>query len=260
MTSRNVWGGALLAAVLAPWMALAAVGTVSKLDGGATRTPKDGKAVPLKAGDAVELNDTLQVAAGGNLKLTLTDQSVVMLGGGSELRLDEATFEGQDRKGFAAHLKVGKFWASVKKALAGSDAKFEVTTDRAVAGVRGTIFRVDAVSAMKASTPAPKAGKAKRPALAQVTRVAVEEGRVAVAAEVRKARPAAAPAKPGERRQVAGPSEVSAEEWERRFVELQQGQQVTVGVDLWEEGQVRAEAGDDAFTRFVTANRDEDNR
>ncbi|MCI0671540.1 MAG: FecR family protein [Myxococcaceae bacterium] len=258
MTSLNLRGTTLLSALLVPWLALASVGTISRLDGTATRTPKGGATRPLVVGSTVELNDTLKVSADGNLKLTLTDQSVVMLGGGSELRIDEATFAGQDRKGFSAYLSVGKVWASVKKALAGSDAKFEVTTDRAVAGVRGTIFRVDAIAAMKATSPAPKQRKQKT--LASATVVRVEEGRVAVEAQVRKAKGApgnvaTGPQKPSRRVLVAGPQEVSAEEWERRFVELQRGQQVTVGMDLWEEAQVDAAALGDAFGKFVDANR-----
>jgi hypothetical protein len=253
-----VRGSALLALVLVPWMALASVGTITRQEGSATRTPQGGKPLPLKVGDPVEVNDLLRVGPGGNLKLTLTDESVVLLGAGSELRLDEATFEGQDRKGFRAYLSVGRFWASVKKALAGSDAKFEVTTDRAVAGVRGTIFRVDAVAAMKATSPAPRQ---KRRTVASTTVVRVEEGRVGVEARVRKAQAAppvaqGAEPQPGRRVLVQGPQEVTAEEWERRFVELQRGQQVTVGPDLWEEGQFELAApGDDAFGRFIEANR-----
>ena len=173
-----------------------------------------------------------------------------MVGPGSTLYLDEATFEGQERKGFSAFLEVGKVWAKVKKALAGSEAKFEVTTDRAVAGVRGTIFRVDALKAtLQANATGSKARQVS-------TVVRVKEGRVAVADPRKYAQMAAQgqtlPAK-GPRKQVAGPTEVSAEAWEERFVLLQAGRQVVVGPDLWEVGKtVRAE--NDAFDAWVKAN------
>jgi hypothetical protein len=262
MRRMNPTGASLLSLLLVPFVALASVGTVSRLEGTASRTPKGGTPVPLEVGAAVELNDTLSVGPRSNLKLLLTDESVVMLGADSQLRLDEATFEGQDRKGFRAYLSVGKFWAGVKKALAGSDAKFEVTTDRAVAGVRGTIFRVDAVSAMKASTLPKEKARARSPS----TTVMVEDGKVAVEAQVRRppisgtvqAPPKGGTAQPTRRVQVSGPQEVSADEWERRFVELQKGQQVKVGLSDWSPGPLDAKAMDDAFGRFVKENRPAD--
>jgi hypothetical protein len=265
MTSFELRRVAMVAGVLAPLWAMASVGKVSVLEGSATRTPEGGKAVSLKVGDAIELADRLQVATGGNLKLTLTDESVLMVAGGSELRIEEAVFEGQERKGFKAFLSFGKVWASVKKALAGSDAKFEVTTERAVAGVRGTIFRVDAISAMQASNPRPRKSQEKK------TVVRVEEGRVAVEARIRKLLAQAGATgtqgtststgavqkaqNPGKRVQVAGPQQVSAEEWERRFVELQKGMKVEVGESSWDEGSFSHAEMEDAFGRFVSAHR-----
>jgi hypothetical protein len=172
-----------------------------------------------------------------------------MLGERSQLIIDEATFEGQDRKGFAARLGVGKVWASVKKALAGSDSKFEVQTDRAVAGVRGTIFRVDYGSTAKGVTPT-----AMKPSMV----VRVVEGRVVVA-QLRKVVKGQVPvAKPtpkkGERQEVAAPQEVSPEEWEKKFVELQAGQQVVVGEELGVARPLDTRAMKDAFGRFVDRN------
>ena len=50
-------------------------------------------------------------------------------------------------------LLVGGVWAKVKKAIAGSDSTFEVSAARAVAGVRGTIFRVDATPLIAGTRP-----------------------------------------------------------------------------------------------------------
>lgn len=137
--------------VLALWLpltALAGAGTVTEMEGAATRQPK-GAAAPLqlKVGDAVEVGDTLEVGAGGNLAVTLTDESVIALGEGSRLQLDEARFGDQGSTAFSAKLLIGSLWAKVVKLAAGSDSKFEVSTERAVAGVRGTIFTVDLAAA-----------------------------------------------------------------------------------------------------------------
>jgi hypothetical protein len=192
-------------------------------------------------GTDIELGDVLDVGPKSNLKLTLTDESVLMLGADSRLEITEAAFKEQDREGFSAALKFGKVWARVRKALAGSEAKFEVTTERAVAGVRGTVFRVDAVAGTK--------GQAAR------TVVRVMAGRVGVEAKVRAAAKGATPQKTpprkGERVEVPGPQEVGVEEWERVFVELQKNQQVTVGEELGQARALDPRAMADGFGRFV---------
>jgi hypothetical protein len=240
--------GMLVALLVVPGLALASVGKVSVLEGTARRTNGE-LSQALAVGSEIELNDTIDVGAASNLKLTLTDESVLMLSPGSQLIIDEATFEGQDRKGFVARLGFGKVWAKVKKALAGSDSKFEVKTERAVAGVRGTIFRVDYGETAKASIPAQK--------LRMVVRVV--EGHVLVAAKIPKqVVPGQVPQAGGDpkkagRKQVGGPQEVSVEQWEEKFADLQKNQQVEVGSRMQPEP-LDQKAMKDAFGRFVDRN------
>ena len=131
-------------ALLCAGTAFAGAGTVTELEGAAYRTPKGAAApVALKLGAAVEVGDTLEVAPGGTLAVTLTDKSVIALDEGSRLQLDEARFGEQGSTIFSAKLLLGSLWAKVTKLTAGSQAKFEVTTERGVAGVRGTVFTVD---------------------------------------------------------------------------------------------------------------------
>ncbi len=179
----------------------------------------------------VELDDTLRTGAGGGLKLTLSDQSVVVLGPDSELVIERAEFEGQERSKVSLKLLVGGIWAKVKKAIAGSDSTFEVSAARAVAGVRGTIFRVDATPLIAGTHP-PKIRE---------TVVRVTEGRVAVNAQVKK--PAAKPPPTGPRVEVPGPTEVTAEEWEKRFVELQAGRQVRITDTQFQTGKATETEG-----------------
>jgi hypothetical protein len=228
---------ALLAAVLMlPGFALASIGKVTVLEGTAVRM-NQGETQALQVGSEIELNDTLQVGPTSNLKVTLTDESVLMLGEGSRLFIDEASFEGQDRKGFIAKLELGKVWARVKKALVGSNSKFEVKTDRAVAGVRGTIFQVEYGDTTKAMLPPQQ----------QKMVVRVVQGRVVVT-------PPGQPAKKGERKQVPGPQEISQEKWEQKFVELQAKQQVEIGENWGKAGPLEADAMKDSFGRFVDRN------
>lgn len=226
--------------------AWADIGKITVLEGAATRTPKGGASQPLSVGAAIELGDTLAVSK-GFLKLALTDESVIMLGEKSKLEITEAEFEGQERKGFSALLSGGSLWTKVKKALSG--AKYEVKTERAVAGVRGTIFRIDADQLVKAA----KGGKARS---ASVVRVV--DGVVNVKptdAVIKASKGAKAAPKPkGPRVQVAGPQEISADEWEKRFVDLQKNSQVVVGVDLWEQAEFEQSAKQDAFAKWVEKN------
>ncbi len=220
---------------LCPALAWASVGKVALLDGAATRTPDKGAAGALKVGDAIELNDTLKVSK-GHLKVELNDGSEIALDEKSELKIDEAEFEGQDCKAFVGELKSGSLWTKVKKLLGG--AKYEVKTQRAVAGVRGTIFRIDANTLVTAAK-----GR-------HATIVRVVEGAVGVTAKVAKA---VAKAAPGKHVQVPGPTEISQEQWEQKFVELQAGQAQIVGdgADLFEAAELKDKEKNDAFQKWL---------
>ena len=56
----------------------------------------------------------------------------------SEIQYDKKT----ENKNVKVNLGVGKLWANVKKLLT-PDSSFEVKTSNAVAGVRGTVYRVN---------------------------------------------------------------------------------------------------------------------
>lgn len=223
-------------------LALAEVGKVAALEGEASRTPKGGAAEALKAGSPIEVGDTLTVKT-GNLKFELNDGSVIMLAPASTLEITEAEFQGQERTGFSGMLKAGSLWTKVKKALGGG--KFEVSTERAVAGVRGTIFRIDADALVKGAR-----GKGRK---ASVVRVV--EGAVGVKPQpaIAKTIKAAAPKK-GPRVEVAGPQEVTVDAWEKIFVDLAANQQVVVGVDLWEQAEIDAASKTDAFAKWIEKN------
>ena len=75
-------------------------------------------------------------------------------------------------------------------AAVGGNQRFQIETENAVVGVRGTTLRVDAHEDKSVL-------------------VRVYEGRVAVS------RPIYATGKPAERREVPGPEEVSRERWEK---------------------------------------------
>jgi hypothetical protein len=134
---------ALAAAASALAAALPPPGQVTFVAGEATRSA-GGKTEKLAVGSAVFENDTLETKGRTRLEITLRDQSVVRVGPRSKVTISAAVFGRavEDRK-VAARLVVGDVWAKVARAV-GGDARFEVQTANAVAGVRGTTFRVDA--------------------------------------------------------------------------------------------------------------------
>ena len=111
----------------------------------------------------------------------------------AKLQLTEAHFTGgAAKRKLSAKLFFGNLWAKVTSVIQG-EQKFQVETENAVAGVRGTTFRVDAHTDKSVL-------------------VRVYAGAVAVAKNV----PIYATGKPGEqRREVPGPEEVSREQWEK---------------------------------------------
>jgi hypothetical protein len=166
--------------------------SVTFLDGEAVRAA-GGKSESLSMGSSLSEGDEVETRKRTRLELTLADGSVVRLGPLSRAKLDTAAFgkTPQDRK-VSARLLVGNVWANVAKAV-GGESRFEVRTENAVAGVRGTTFRVDA-------------------ARDRSVVVRVYSGTVAVAGGSLP-RPEHQQGEP--RHQVPGPGEVTREQWEK---------------------------------------------
>jgi hypothetical protein len=181
-----------MAALLLPAAGFAANGQVSFIEGSATRTAEKGGKVALKDKSEVLQGDLIETQGSGRLELTMPDKSVVRLGPSSKLKLDKTSFS-DDGRTFKAKLMLGSIWSKVSSVF-GSDKSFEIKTDRAVAGVRGTVFRLDADKT-------------------SAVMVKVYAGTVAVAGgPIPQA--GGAPEKK-ERVQVPGPQPVSKKQWEK---------------------------------------------
>ena len=189
-------GAAFLVAALIATPRLSAepkTAAVSALDGKASRSRGTAQPSPLSVGAAVGQGDTIATADEARLELRFSDGSTLRLGPRAKMQLSEAHFGGgAAKRRMTARLFFGNIWAKVTSAIQG-EQKFAIETENAVAGVRGTTFRVDA--------------RTDKSVL-----VRVYAGAVAVAKNV----PIYATSKPGEgRREVPGPDEVSREQWEK---------------------------------------------
>ena len=163
---------------------------VSALQGKAQRSRAGNAPSDLRVGATVAEGDTIETREGARLDIQFADESVLRLGPGAKLQLREAHFGGGRARKLSARLFLGKLWAKVTSAIDG-EQKFQVETENAVAGVRGTTFRVDANRDRS-------------------VRVRVYDGEVAVA----PSSPAAGQ-QPGERHEVPGPQEVTRARWEK---------------------------------------------
>lgn len=97
----------------------------------------------LKKGDILGKEHEVQVAEKSRIEIRFPDGSVMRLSEKTRLKMNDISFNKQtDSKSVKVGLSMGKLWAKVKK-LTTSDSTVEVRTSNAVAGVRGTVYRVN---------------------------------------------------------------------------------------------------------------------
>lgn len=97
----------------------------------------------LKKGDLISKDQEVRVAEKSRIEMRFSDGTVMRLSEKSRLTMSELAFNRQtDSKKVKVDLSLGKLWAKVKK-LTTPDSSVEVRTSNAVAGVRGTVYRVN---------------------------------------------------------------------------------------------------------------------
>jgi len=97
----------------------------------------------LKKGDLIGKDQEVKVAEKSRLEMRFPDGTVMRLSEKSRLKMNELAFNKKtESKNVKVQLSVGKLWATVKK-LSTPDSAVEVKTANAVAGVRGTVYRVN---------------------------------------------------------------------------------------------------------------------
>ena len=118
--------------------------TVTTVNGSAKVYRKGSKAGrPLHKGDKLKEDDEVKVAEKSRLEILFPDGTAMRLAEKSSLRMSELAYNKEtDRKNLKVDLALGKLWARVKK-LKTADSSVEVKTSNAVAGVRGTVYRVN---------------------------------------------------------------------------------------------------------------------
>ena len=97
----------------------------------------------LKKGDRLKKDDVIKVAEKSRLEIRFPDGTMMRLSEKSSIKMRDVFYNRQtEGKKVYVDLSVGKLWATVKK-LVTPDSSVVVETSNAVAGVRGTVYRVN---------------------------------------------------------------------------------------------------------------------
>jgi len=159
--------------------------------------PDQKKARYLKIEDVLKSGCEVSTGEKSHLELALPDNSIIRFAENTRFILLQADVDNTGGRDVKISVAMGKVWSNVRKALGGKDG-FEVSCENAVAGVRGTIYRMD-VEADKSAL------------------VKVYDGEVSVAGvkSSRQLSPtvSGAPQPVSEPKVIAGPKPVSLEEW-----------------------------------------------
>ena len=130
----------------APMSVAHAGATVTYLTGKA-EVKSSGKAAwkTVKKGVSLREGHTVRTSKKTRVELKFRDGSIMRVGPESKMTVNAAKFEGKTRSKVSVRLWVGKVWSKVVKAARGTSS-FEVRTENAVGGVRGTSFAVFAAA------------------------------------------------------------------------------------------------------------------
>ena len=121
--------------------------TVVSVVGRVELTPQGGTATPLERFTAIPAGGSIQTFADSRASLRLPSGTLIRLAPETTVQIAGLTAgnPAAQRKE-SIRMSVGRLWAKVSR-LFGDESSFEVTTNNAVAGVRGTAFFVEASGA-----------------------------------------------------------------------------------------------------------------
>jgi hypothetical protein len=149
----------------------------------------------LKVSDSLQSGCEVVTGTMSRMEILLPDNSIVRFADNTRFKIIQADAGEQDQRNVKIFVAGGKIWSNVRKTLGGKSG-FEVSCENAVAGVRGTIYRVDVEDDKSA-----------------VIKVYDGEVSVAAAPKEQKAVIAGPPKAVNGPATIVGPKSVSMEEW-----------------------------------------------
>ncbi|HQM44451.1 MAG TPA: FecR family protein [Smithellaceae bacterium] len=97
----------------------------------------------LKKNDRLSAGCEVSTSANSRLEMLLPDRSIVRFSEKTKFKLIQSDVGQDGKRTIKISVPVGKVWTNVRKALKSRDNTFEVSCQNAVAGVRGTVYRMD---------------------------------------------------------------------------------------------------------------------
>lgn len=182
------------------------------IEGAAQVRPQGAKSwLPLELNKALHNGDEVTVGKASRLELLMPDKSRLRFA--AETRFKIMQTPEAAKEDVKVHVAVGRTWANVSKSI-GIKRKFELSCDNAVAGVRGTVYRMNVSDDQSAL-------------------VRVYDGEVAVSGATKPMDRGEQifgkkPTKVAGPKPVAGPHKITMEEW---VVLLRSMQQVSIRAD-----------------------------
>jgi hypothetical protein len=183
-------------------------GTVVSFLEGPARVLSGGKGEwrPLKAGEMLSDGDEVSTGAKSRLEIVMPDKSVLRFADNSRFKIVKIEMAAGAKEGNTkVHMAIGRAWANVSKTITGKK-NFELTCENAVAGVRGTVYRMNL--------------NEDKSALVRVYDGTVNVSGGGKSAEEQKA--AGPPQRVAGPRPVPGPRKVTMEEWTYIIKTMQQ--------------------------------------
>jgi hypothetical protein len=175
---------------------------------------ENGLWAPLRLNEALNEGDQVRTGTGARIELVMPDGSRVRFAGNSEfklLRMEEG--DPATPRDVKLHVALGRAWSNIARLAGVKGGGFEQSCERAVAGVRGTVYRMNVEQDTSAL-------------------VRVYDGEVEVKGGGKAIEPTTAPMGPPTKiagpKPVPGPRKVTMEEW---TVIIKAMQQVRIGAD-----------------------------
>ena len=97
---------------------------------------------PLKVKDVLKKGDEVSTGPKSKMELVLPDRSKLRFADNSHFKIVQIEAGEEQAREVKFHVIIGKAWANISKAVAGK-SNFELMCENAVAGVRGTVYRMN---------------------------------------------------------------------------------------------------------------------
>ncbi|HPC86060.1 MAG TPA: FecR family protein [Smithellaceae bacterium] len=105
--------------------------------------PGQTEAAYLKTYDFILPGCEIATGPDGLVEMVLPDRSVVRFAQKTKFKLIQADIGARGSRSVGISVTLGKIWSNVRKSLVGGGDRFEISCQNAVAGVRGTVYRMD---------------------------------------------------------------------------------------------------------------------